>query len=58
MVKIRDDLPKAADGSIDIETWVARVGQNRLRAVCVRLSRLPGRPGLSHRVAGHAKKVA
>ncbi len=29
MVKIRDDLPKAADGSIDIETWVARVGQNR-----------------------------
>lgn len=29
MVKIRDDLPKAADGSIDIDKWVERVGQTR-----------------------------
>lgn len=29
MVKIRDDLPKAIDGSIDIQKWAHRVGQNR-----------------------------
>ncbi|MBS0287660.1 MAG: GTP diphosphokinase [Proteobacteria bacterium] len=29
MVKIRDDLPKAQDGSIDIAAWVARIGANR-----------------------------
>ncbi len=29
MVKIRDDLPKATDGSIDIQKWVERIGANR-----------------------------
>ncbi|MGD9591204.1 MAG: hypothetical protein AB7V32_01635, partial [Candidatus Berkiella sp.] len=29
MVKIRDDLPKAQDGSIDITAWVERIGQHR-----------------------------
>lgn len=29
MVKLRDDLPKAADGSIDIEQWASRITQNR-----------------------------
>ncbi len=28
MVKVRDDLPKTQDGSIDIEKWVERVGVN------------------------------
>src|SRR5579872_4400184 len=29
MVEIRDELPKKADGTIDIEQWVERVGENR-----------------------------
>ncbi|MFI4937799.1 MAG: GTP diphosphokinase [Candidatus Berkiellales bacterium] len=29
MVKIRDDLPKTADGSTDIETWAKRIGRGR-----------------------------
>lgn len=29
MVKIRDDLPKLPDGSIDIEQWAARISANR-----------------------------
>lgn len=29
MVKIRDDLPKANDGSIDIKQWIERTCQNR-----------------------------
>lgn len=29
MVKIRDDLPKATDGTIDIEQWAARICANR-----------------------------
>lgn len=29
MVKIRDDLPKAQDGSVDIQTWVDRISQQR-----------------------------
>ncbi|MBN9287081.1 MAG: GTP diphosphokinase [Gammaproteobacteria bacterium 39-13] len=29
MVKIRDDLPKTSDGSIDIQKWVERIGLNR-----------------------------
>ncbi len=29
MVKIRDDLPKAQDGSIDLATWVERIAKNR-----------------------------
>jgi len=30
MVKIRDDLPKKADGSIDIQSWVERIAPSRL----------------------------
>lgn len=29
MVKIRDDLPKAPDGSIDIAQWVSKISQHR-----------------------------
>lgn len=31
MVKIRDDLPKAQDGSVDIQTWVERISQQRTK---------------------------
>ncbi|HRE31136.1 MAG TPA: HD domain-containing protein, partial [Candidatus Berkiella sp.] len=29
MVKIRDELPKTSDGTIDIEQWAARIAVNR-----------------------------
>lgn len=39
MVKIRDDLPKTAEGSIDIDKWIERVGQNRTQAEKALLSK-------------------